>query len=177
MTSESEQVAMKEALRREGEKKYVELLIHQGIDFATGVPCGVQKYIIESLSSSPEVVHIPATRESEAIGIAAGAYLAGKRPIVYMQNSGLLECINDISSLLICYKIPALLSISWRGAPGEDAPQHFINGAVTPSILTAIGIPFLILNNENLEFVTRKACFEMEKLRKPIAILIRRGAF
>lgn len=177
MISEFEHVSLAEKSRIEGEKKYVELLIRHGIDFATGVPCSVQKHIIEQLSFSSEILHIPAVRESEAIGIAAGAYLAGKRPIVYMQNSGLLECINDISSLMISYKIPALLSVSWRGAPGEDAPQHFINGAITPQLLYFLGVPFLILEKDNLEFVIENALFEIQKNEKPAAILIRRGLF
>jgi len=176
MTLEFER-AIREDQRKEAERRYVELLVRQGIDFATGVPCGVQKYIIESLSSRSEVTYVPATRESEAIGIAAGAYLAGKRPVVYMQNSGLLECINDISSLLLSYKIPALLSVSWRGAPGEDAPQHFINGMATSLILNDIGVSNFILKSEDQEIIVKKACLEMRTTGKPVAILIRRGEF
>lgn len=48
-----------------------------------------------------------------------------------MQNSGLMNSLNDLSSLLITYKIPILFIVSWRGAPGEDAPQHLINGIAT----------------------------------------------
>jgi len=176
MTSEFDR-SIKEECRKEAERKYVELLINQGVDFATGVPCGVQKYVIESLSSRREVTHVPATRESEAIGIAAGAYLAGKKPLVYMQNSGLLECINDISSLLLSYKIPVLLSVSWRGAPGEDAPQHFLNGSATPLILEDFGISHFIIKNDEQDSIVKKAYEEMKSTQKPVAILIRRGEF
>ena len=176
MTSEFDR-SIKEECRREAERKYVELLINQGVDFATGVPCGVQKYVIESLSSRPEVTYVPATRESEAIGIAAGAYLAGKKPLVYMQNSGLFECINDISSLLLSYSIPVLLSVSWRGAPGEDAPQHFLNGAATSLILEDLGISYFIIKNDEKDSVVKKAYEEMKSTQKPVVILIRRGEF
>ncbi len=169
--------SIKEEYRKGAEKKYVESLISQGIDFATGVPCGVQKYVIESLSLRQEVTHVPATRESEAIGIAAGAYLAGKKPLVYMQNSGLLECVNDITSLLLSYKIPVLLSISWRGAPGEDAPQHFFNGAATPLILRDLGISHFIIKNNEQELIVKNACEKMKSTQKPVAILIKRGEF
>jgi len=176
MTSEFDR-PIKEDLGKEAGKKYVELLVDQGVNFATGVPCGVQKYVIESLSSRPEVTHVPATRESEAIGIAAGAYLAGKEPLVYMQNSGLLECINDISSLLLSYQIPVLLSVSWRGAPGEDAPQHFLNGVATPLILNDLGIFHFIIKSNEQESIIKKAYQEMKSTKKPVAILIRRGEF
>ena len=176
MTLEFEQI-QKEEIRKNRETRYVDLLVREGIDFATGVPCGVQKYVIESLSTRPEIIHLSATRESEAIGIAAGAYLAGRRPVVYMQNSGLLDCVNDISSLLLCYKIPILLSVSWRGAPGEDAPQHFVNGAITPSILRALDIPYFILDWASLELISRISLLEMKRLEKPAVILVKRGIF
>ncbi|MFA6404712.1 MAG: hypothetical protein WCW03_01815 [Candidatus Paceibacterota bacterium] len=57
--------------------------IESGVNFATGVPCGVLKHIIRNLNNDTRVLHVPANRESEAIGLAAGAYLAGKTPIVY----------------------------------------------------------------------------------------------
>src|SRR3990172_12532894 len=81
-------------------------MIKQGIDFASGVPCGVLRHIIRNLQEDTSVHHQPANRESEAVGIAAGAYFAGKKPVGYMQNSGLFAASNDIASFLIPYEIP-----------------------------------------------------------------------
>lgn len=163
---------MTEDSRMKLENKFCGILTDAGFDFATGVPCGVQKYIIANLSNNPKVKHIPAVRESEALGIAAGAYLAGKKPVVYMQNSGLMDSINDITSLLIPYKIPALLTVSWRGAPGEDAPQHFVNGSATKKVLDAIGIPYQILTRENMDSAVSCSVKWMEEKRLPSVILI-----
>lgn len=161
--------------RKEVERKFCYLLRKQGINFATGVPCGVQKYIIEKLSTDSKITHLVATKESEAIGVAAGAYLAGKSPVIYMQNSGLLNSINDITSLLIAYRIPILFSVTWRGAPGEDAPQHFINGQSTMKILEAIGIPYQVLTKENMEKVVESSFEEMKERQIPAVMLIARG--
>lgn len=158
------------------EDQFCKILIQAGFDFASGVPCGVQKYIIANLSDSPKVKHIPAVRESEAIGIAAGAFLAGKLPVVYMQNSGLMDSINDITSLLIPYKIPILLLVSWRGAFGEDAPQHFINGKNTKKTLNAIGVPFQVLTKKNMSSAVLSSKKWLEEKQTPAVILIIRGA-
>ncbi len=157
------------------ETKLCKLLKNEGINFATGVPCGVQKYIIANLSSDPEILHTPATRESEAIGIAAGASLANKKPVVYMQNSGLLNCLNDLTSLTIAYQIPMILIVSWRGASGEDAPQHLVNGQATIKILDNIGIPVQILTKENMKSVVFSSVRLAEKRQSPVVILIIRG--
>ena len=148
-------------------------MIKAGFNFATGVPCGVQKYIIATLSDHKKIKHLKAARESEAIGIAAGAYLAGKKPIVYMQNSGLLNIINDITSLLLAYKIPVLMLVSWRGTKGEDAPQHFINGRITEPIIKKIDLPYLVLNRDNLSEAAAFAKNQIGK-RQSAIILINR---
>ena len=46
---------------------------------------------------------VAATREEEAIGIASGAYAAGRKAAVFMQSSGFGNCINAIASLCIPY--------------------------------------------------------------------------
>lgn len=166
---------IKENIRKKLENKFCKFLTNAGFNFVSGVPCGVQKYIIANLSNNPKVTHVSAVRESEALGIATGAFLAGKKPVVYMQNSGLVNSINDITSLLIPYKIPILLLVSWRGTPGEDAPQHLINGKSTIKILDAIGVPTQILTKENMNLVISSANKWLKEKQTPAVILIIRG--
>lgn len=166
---------MKKKTRKKLENLFCKILTDAGFNFATGVPCGVQKYIIANLSKNQKIKHVPATREAEAVGIAAGAYLAGKTPLVYMQNSGLMDCLNDITSLLITYKIPVLLLVSWRGAPGEDAPQHLVNGRITIKILRVIGIPTQILRKTGMQKTVLWVKKMMKKKGMPAVILIKRN--
>ncbi|MFH8108820.1 MAG: hypothetical protein QXY24_03710 [Candidatus Aenigmatarchaeota archaeon] len=69
--------------------KFVSLLKNMGINFASGVPCAVQKEIIKYLSNDSDIIHIPATREEEAIGITAGAYLGEKNLWFICKTQGL----------------------------------------------------------------------------------------
>lgn len=131
-------------------------LIHKkmkeyGINFASGVPCGVIRHVIHGIECDKDIMHITANRESEAIGIAAGAYFAGKRPVLYMQNSGLFAASNDIASLAIPYQIPIFMVITFRGAPGENAVQHFVTGAATITLLESFGIPHAVFNGTSLD--------------------------
>jgi sulfopyruvate decarboxylase subunit alpha len=89
---------------------------------------------------------VVATREEEAFGIAAGLYLAGARPTVMLQSSGLGNSLNAISSLMLPYQIPVLMIISMRGDASEwNAAQVPMGRAVT-AILESIGIPHLNLD-------------------------------
>jgi len=81
-----------------------------------------------------------ATREEEAFGIAAGLYLGGRRPAVMLQSSGLGNSLNALTSLLIPYRIPALIVVSMRGDDGEWNPAQVPMGRAVRTILDAIGI-------------------------------------
>ncbi len=109
---------------------------YHGFTFASGVPCSILKNIIADL----EEVYVPATREDEAIGMAVGAYLAGKRPVVVMQNSGLGNSINAITSLVLLYGIKIFFIVGWRGY-SESTPEHLLMGNITLPLLNLIGLP------------------------------------
>ena len=72
---------------------------------------------------------------------AAGAYLAGKKTVVLMQNSGLGVSYNALASLNEIYEIPTLIVVSWRGEGGKDAPEHIRMGKVIMNILEELDIP------------------------------------
>lgn len=156
-------------------KDFCTTLKEKGFNFFTGVPCSILKGMINYLSENPDVPYIPAAREDEAIGIATGAYLAGKKPVVLMQNSGLGNSVGTLASLPLLYEIPLLLLISWRGYRGKDAPEHIIMGKSTVKLLEDIGVPNLILQKEKVEETISDAVKIMEEKNTPTAIIVRRG--
>ena len=156
-------------------KDFCTMLKKKGFDFFTGVPCSILKDVINYLSKDPDVPYIPATREDEAIGIATGAYLAGKKPVVLMQNSGLGNSIGALTSLDQLYEIPMLLLISWRGYQGKDAPEHLIMGKATTKLLEDIGVPTMILPKDGAEETILNAVKIMGEKSIPTAIIVRRG--
>jgi sulfopyruvate decarboxylase subunit alpha len=152
-----------------------QILQKHGFNFATGVPCSILKDIILNLSAHPDIPYIPATREDEAMGIAAGAFLAGKKPVVLMQNSGLGSSMSPLSSLHILYKIPALLLISWRGYQGKDAPEHLIMGQLVTKLLEDLGVPVQVMSEEDPEDSIQESSRKMAEKRIPAAIMVKRG--
>ena len=85
-------------------------------DFVVGVPCSGLKSIIKDIKR-----YIPCTREDEAVALAVGAYLVGKRPLVFLQNSGLGNIVDVTTSLLRPYGIDVDLLVSVRTKPEHHA--------------------------------------------------------
>ena len=113
----------------------------RGFSFYTGVPCSFLTPLINRVISDPALDYVGAASEGEAVALAAGAWLAGRRTVVMCQNSGLGNTVNPLTSLNHPFRIPTLLIVTWRGQPGlGDEPQHELMGEVTGSLLDAIAI-------------------------------------
>jgi len=138
--------------------KFLDLLEDMGGTFFTGVPDSLLSPFIDSVVERyavPSERHIVAANEGAAVGIAAGHYLATKKPaVVYMQNSGLGNAVNPITSLLHekVYSIPVIFVIGWRGEPGtKDEPQHVFQGEKTLELLDCLEIPYAVIGKETAD--------------------------
>jgi sulfopyruvate decarboxylase subunit alpha len=114
-----------------------------GVDFVVSLPCVNLGRLMELVECDPEIMHIPVTREEEGFGVCAGAFLAGKKPAILMQNSGLGNSVNVLASLYQLYRIPILMIISHRGTAGEFMSAQVPMGNATPRVLDALKVVYL----------------------------------
>ncbi len=159
-------------------------LIKNDIDFFTGVPDSYLRdicaYIADHSSSQK---HIITANEGSAIALATGHYLATRKiPLVYMQNSGLGNAVNPLTSLTdrAVYSIPLILLIGWRGEPGtKDEPQHIKQGRITTKLLDVLEIPYLILSasTSDVQQAIDKVSSHARERRFPYALLVRKDTF
>ena len=113
----------------------------RGFTFYTGVPCSFLTPLINRVISDSALTYVGAASEGEAVAVAAGAWLAGRRTVVMCQNSGLGNTVNPLTSLNHPFRIPTLMIVTWRGQPGlKDEPQHALMGEVMASLLDTIAI-------------------------------------
>ncbi len=155
-----------------------------GVEFFTGVPDSLLKEFcacVTDLSSAEN--HVIAANEGGSVAMATGHYLAsGKCAFVYMQNSGLGNAVNPLLSLAdpAVYAIPMLLMIGWRGEPGvDDEPQHRKQGEVTLPMLKAMGIPVVVLRDDDEKAVEDLALAHAMAMERscPVAVLVQKGLF
>lgn len=153
------------------------------IKFFCGVPDSLLKEftnIIEKKISSRD--HIITANEGNAIALAAGYHLKTKKiGLVYLQNSGLGNCINPLTSLTDkkVYSIPMILLIGWRGFPGiVDEPQHLRQGKILEKQLQLLGIKYLILENKKELRKNINALISYSSNNNtPVAILVKKETF
>jgi len=151
------------------------LLERRGFDFFAGVPCSLIEDLIAALEVHPRLPYIPVPREDVAVGMVAGAWFAGRRPVVLMQNSGLGTSLNALASLALMYGLPSLLLVTWRGHRGKDAPEHILTGEISPRLLELLKIPHRVLAADTLEADVAWAVATMDAAMQPVALLVPPG--
>ncbi|MDD1693394.1 MAG: sulfopyruvate decarboxylase subunit beta [Methanoregula sp.] len=119
----------------------------QGINLVSSIPCDKARGLFFRLPE--EFRHIGLTREEDGVGISAGAYLAGARPLVALQSSGLGNMLNAILSLSTTFRLPLPILASWRGGESETIPAQVPFNRPLPAILSAAGIPHTILSDRS----------------------------
>ncbi|GAB4335116.1 MAG: phosphonopyruvate decarboxylase [Flammeovirgaceae bacterium] len=165
-------------------KEFGDKLKELGFDFYSGVPCSFLKYLINYAIN--ECDYTMAANEGDAVAIAAGAYLGGRKSVVLMQNSGLTNATSPLISLNYTFKLPVLGFVSLRGETGvPDEPQHELMGQITTQMLSLMQIEWEFLSddietakrqlerankfiesNETFFFVVKKDTFAEEKLKE-----------
>lgn len=155
-------------------------LLEAGFGPFTGVPCSYLKDLILDLELRAPADWMVASSEGEAMGLAAGRALAGRRPVVLMQNDGYGNAVNPLSSLQLLYRLPALLLITWRAKPGQkDAPQHQLMGETLTALLDLFAIPHRTLSADEacLDQALRDAAAHMEAHGTPFALIVPKATF
>jgi len=137
------------------------------------VPDKITWQVLSKLENDTYFHMVPAAREDEAIGIAVGVYAANKRCAVFMQSSGIGNCINALGSLCIPFRIPMPIFVSIRGELGEfNEAQVPVGKAVAP-ILDTLGLQhFSPTRKDDLQPMLDGAMQLTYATRLPVGILL-----
>lgn len=161
---------------------FISELEKNGVTFFTGVPDsylnGFNNYLKVNVPVERNVI---TANEGNAIALASGYYFAtGNIPVVYMQNSGLGNCVNPLLSLTDkhVYSVPMILIIGWRGEPGTkdgEREQHIMQGRISGQMLDSMEIPYKVLLEESVVEDIAYLTAEAKRSSMPVAFLVPNG--
>lgn len=162
---------------------FINYLKDNNINFFCGIPDSQLSSFCDYIQENEN--NIIAANEGNAVAIASGYHLTTSNyPVVYLQNSGLGNIVNPVTSLTHSkvYSIPIIYVIGWRGQPGvHDEPQHEKQGEITLKLLELLDINYTVINNES-EFDDLKNTFDNEFKEKlsndeSVAVVVSKGTF
>jgi len=142
-----------------------------GIDFVATLPDEKMLEVIRAVERDGQLKHIPLCREEEGIGICAGAYLAGKKTAIIMQNAGFLNSCNALTTTSLQLQIPILMLIYYAGDIGDRGFTTL--GAVTEPVLQAMGFRSYVLRKpDEIAETLAGAQILADDSKRPVAVLL-----
>ena len=142
-----------------------------GVTDVVWLPDSETNWLYLLMKADPALRLVGVTREGHACSITAGLFAGGRKPMILIQNTGMMESGDSIRGWLMGLNVPAVLMVGYRGYT-----RHGVNAdtaaTYTERFLMAFNIPFfLIENNSDSERITK--AFELaEKTRQPIVVLV-----
>ena len=160
-------------------EEFILPLKNQGYDWYAGVPCSFLTPLINYVISASSLNYVSAANEGDAIAIAAGASIGGKKSVALMQNSGLGNAISPLTSLIHTFEIPVLIICTHRGEPGlQDEPQHELMGNITKELFDCIGIGYESFPRATKEINSALANISqsIEEKRESYSLIMQKGS-
>jgi sulfopyruvate decarboxylase alpha subunit len=152
---------------------FLRVLKDNTIDLVTYVPDNVLTPLIKGATDDNHFKTIVATREDEALGIVAGAWMAGTHGIVLMQTSGFAVIPNALASLIVPSQIPAIIAVSERGTLGEfNIGQVMVSRVMRPTLDALAVTHHTLTDQETMPFIVDRSIKQAVATQSPVVFIL-----
>jgi sulfopyruvate decarboxylase subunit alpha len=123
-------------------------LVAGGITHVVGLPDSISGPLFDAVNRHPALRLVTVTREGEAFAIACGLWIGGAKPLVVVQNTGLLESGDSLrgTAQRMAASIPIL--VTGRGYAKMHAAEVSPDDPKTPELMTRADVDSTALLTE-----------------------------
>jgi sulfopyruvate decarboxylase TPP-binding subunit len=93
----------------------LDVLYELDVTHVINVPDTHQRSVLAALSRQSRIKLLTACTEDEAIAINAGLWIGGQRPVLSIQQVGLLAALNNVKALAMDARIPTCMLVGYFG--------------------------------------------------------------
>lgn len=118
----------------------VDALKRTDVELVAYLPDTTLDPLVEAAADDDAFETVLVSREEEAVGVLAGAWLGGVRGVLVCQSSGLANTFNALGSLAVPARIPFLGVVTRRGDLGEFNLAQVPAGYNLDRLLDDVGV-------------------------------------
>ena len=142
-----------------------------GVTHVVWLPDSETNWLYQLMQAEPSIRLVPVSREGSAFSLAAGLSTGGQRPIILIQNTGLMESGDSLRGWALGLQIPVVLMVGYRGWT-----RHGVNtdtaATYTERFLNAFGINYYLVETSADAPRISIAFEEAQRTRRPVAVLM-----
>ena len=148
------------------------------VDHVVTVPDWVQLSLHTRLEQGVDGIRlVPCSNENQAVTVAAGLTIGGRRPLLMMQNQGLYNCLNTLRAVCLDARIPMVFMVGQfgreyanLGQPSTASRRTMVR--IMEPLLKAIEVPFHCLDS-TADLGRLEAAYEQaEQARSAVVLLV-----
>jgi sulfopyruvate decarboxylase alpha subunit len=148
----------------------VDGLRHAGVDLVVHLPDSAVDPVLKATDGIETTL---VSREEEAVGVLAGAWIGGRRGALVCQSSGLANTFNALGSLAVPARTPFVGLVSRRGDLGEFNLAQVPTGYGMPEMLDAVGVRNHVVDRaEDVGPRTQMAAESAFSTRTPYVVMV-----
>jgi sulfopyruvate decarboxylase subunit alpha len=149
-----------------------------GIEFVVSVPdITTSEGLLRPLSQSTTPRLIRVCKEDEGVGICAGLSYTGRRSLLLIQQTGLLDSINAVRGVAVEYALPICMMVGLLqkepGVPPTRSGRYGVR--IVEPILDAMGVAYHEIEEEANVGKIKPAIDDAYAQSRPVVLLIGRS--
>jgi len=155
-------------------ERVVRALVDANVEVVASLPDSWLAPVLVRIDAEPTIRHIRVGREDDAVAIAAGVALGGRRAAVVCQNAGVLLSANALAGYAHNHQLGFLVLAVYRGLEDDRFHYQKYKGLVSEGVLKGLRIPFRVISRDDeLDSITS----EVDAARDiPHVLLLRHSA-
>jgi sulfopyruvate decarboxylase TPP-binding subunit len=149
----------------------IQQMRQNGVTDIVWLPDSETNFLYLLMQAEPNLRLVGVTREGHACSITAGLHAGGRKPMILIQNTGMLESGDSIRGWLMGLNVPVVLMVGYRGYT-----RHGVNSdtaaTYTERFLMAFNISYYLVESDADSDRISVAFAEAERTKKPVVVLV-----
>src|SRR3979411_135374 len=142
-----------------------------GVADVVWLPDSETNWLFLLMQADPALRLVGVSREGHACSIAAGLHAAGKKPLIIVQNPGMMESGDSIRGWLLGLNVPVVMMVGYRGWTRHGVTTDTA-ATYTERFLMAFGISYYLVESDADADRIGTAFAEAERTRRPVVVLV-----
>lgn len=142
-----------------------------GVTHVVWLPDSETNWLYLLMKADPSLTLVGVNREGLAFSAASGLYAGGKKPLILIQNTGMMESGDSLRGWAMGMQVPVVMMIGYRGwtrhGVNKDTAATYIE-----RFLNAFNIQYYLVEDGSDADRISVAFEEAKKTKRPVAVLV-----
>ena len=142
-----------------------------GVTHVVWQPDSETNWLYLLMKAEPSLRLVGVSREGHACSIAVGLYVGGAKPLILIQNTGMMESGDSLRGWLLGLNVPVVVMVGYRGWTRHGVTQDTA-AIYTERFLMAFGISYYLVESDADAPRITTAFEEAELTKRPVVVLV-----